>query len=247
MSGRLHTLRNLVATALVGAALAACSSSTTNGSGTAPTPSSPSTGRSTSVHGGGFLTDGAAPSGSTASAGSTSAPAASRTPLPVGTPLEFTGSNTGNTYRASVLASDDITDCSQHAYGQKMVSFLAAHPCRGAHRVVATIVLQGRAVVVSIISTSFVSKDPKDPFATSGQFAKLENADCGCGLSDLLRDPGVQGLPHRIPDNEAFLVLSQDSGVTILDAWYLEGQTKGQDFTLVELERDVFLSELASA
>ena len=151
-----------------------------------------------------------------------------------------------HSYAVTVWDSDDITDCSTHAYGAPMIRFLGAHPCRGAHRVLATVPVNGRSVALSLISTSFPGT-AADPYATTAAFIKLEQADDTGSINDLLREGGTLPGADAIPSTEAFSVLSQDAGVTVFDAWYLDGTTVDQDPTLVTLERDLYLTPLQSA
>jgi len=76
----------------------------------------------------------------------------------------------------------------------------------------------------------------------------LENAPGTGSINDLLRDgasmPGASG---EIPPHEAFQVYSQDTGVTVFDAWFVHGSTPDQDPRLVSLEEDLFLSRLTTA
>ena len=127
-----------------------------------------------------------------------------------------------------------------------MIRFLGAHPCAGAHRVLATLPLHGRTVAVSAISTSF-PPTPSDPYATVSQFVRLEQADGTGAIDDLLREGGTLPGATEIPSTEAFSVLSQDSGVTVFDAWYLGSRTTDQDRSLVKLEQNLFLTPLTTA
>ena len=169
----------------------------------------------------------------------------SRTPVPRKR-LQITGGSPQRTYDVTVWDSDDIADCSTHAYGATMIRFLGAHPCRGAHRVLATVPLNGRTVALSLISTSFPGT-PTDPYATTIAFGKLEQADGTGAMNDLLREGGTLPGAQNIPPTEAFTVLSQDAGVTVFDAWYLTGTTVDQDPALVTLERNLYLTPLQGA
>jgi hypothetical protein len=160
--------------------------------------------------------------------------------------LRVTGGTPPQAYDVTVWDSDDIADCSTHAYGATMIRFLGAHPCRGAHRVLATVPLNGRTVALSLISTSFPGT-PTDPYATTAAFIKLEQADGTGAMNDLLREGGTLPGAQNIPSTEAFTVLSQDAGVTVFDAWYLGGRTADQDPALVALERNLYLSPLQDA
>ncbi|WP_375497582.1 hypothetical protein [uncultured Jatrophihabitans sp.] len=160
--------------------------------------------------------------------------------------LTVTGSTTTVRYNVTVWDSDDIADCSTHAYGTAMIRFLGAHPCRSAHRVLATLPLNGRTVALSAITTSFPGT-PADPYGTTEMFIKLEQADGTGAVNDLLREGGTLPGANAIPSDEAFSVVSQDAGVTVFDAWYLTGRTMDQAPALVKLEQDLFLTPFTSA
>lgn len=214
--------------------LAGCTS-TTVGSGSTGSGARTSTTGSSTVH-----------SGSAEPAGGSGTSAA---PSPTAVPrkrLRVTGGSPPQAYDITVWDSDDIADCSTHAYGATMIRFLGGHPCRGAHRVLATLAMNGRTVALSLISTSFVGT-PDDPYATTAAFIKLEQADGTGAVNDLLREGGTLPGAQNIPSTEAFAVLSQDTGVTVFDAWYLTGTTADQDPALVTLERNLYLTPLQNA
>ena len=233
------------AAVLAAAVLAACGSSAVSGTGSRQGASG---GTDTGSHGGGFGSATNAPATTAApSFPGSSAPASTSAPTQHGRALVFQGTNTGNTYAATVWDSDNAADCAAHAYGAKMIAFLNAHPCRGLHRVLATLVLQGRTVAVSIISTGFAGT-AQDPYGVTAQFKKLEEANGTGSINDLLREGGaLPGVSGGIPSNEAFTVLVQDNGAQVFDAWYVDGPTKDQDPALVSLEEDLFLSQLSGA
>lgn len=162
---------------------------------------------------------------------------------PSGQPTTVTV-DSGATYNATIWAEDDISDCAAHAYGGPMIAFLRKHPCRGAHRVLATINLHGKLVALSVISTGFAGT-ANDPYVNAGKFEQLEQANHTGSINDLLREGhSIPGIATQIPPQEAFEVLGQDSGVQIFDAWYATGTTRDQDPTLVHLEQSLFLSQL---
>jgi hypothetical protein len=177
---------------------------------------------------------------------STTAPAAPSSPVAPTGGEATTIATADGTLPATIWAKDDITDCAAHAYGAPMIAFLQRHPCRGAHRVLATIDLHGREVVVSAISTGFAGT-ARDPYVNAGRFEQLENADNTGSINDLLREGHtIPGIASRIPAHEAFSVLGQDSGVSIFDAWYASGSTADQDPTLLQLEESLFLGPLTN-
>lgn len=164
-----------------------------------------------------------------------------------GRTIVFRGTTTQQQYRATVWASDTIHNCAQHAYGAPMIAFLRKHPCGPTHRVLATVYTSAGPVDVSAISTSFAGHGA-NIYRPTEQFVNLENASGTGSINDLLREgasmPGASG---QIPPHEAFKVYSQDTGVTVFDAWYGHGSTPDQDPALVSLEEDLFLSRLTAA
>lgn len=128
-----------------------------------------------------------------------------------------------------------------------MIAFLHQHQCGPTHRVLATVSTAGGPVDVSVISTSFAGQGA-NVYRPTQQFVNLEQANGTGSINDLLREgasmPGGSG---QVPAHEAFEVYSQDTGVTIFDAWYENGPTRDQDPRLVRLEQDLFLSRLTAA
>lgn len=166
---------------------------------------------------------------------------------PIGRRITFRGTTTQREYRATVWASDTIRNCAAHAYGSRMIAFLRKHPCGPTHRVLATVYAGGTPVDVSVISTSFAGHGP-DVYQPTEQFVNLENASGTGSINDLLREgAGMPGASGQVPFREAFEVYSQDTGVTIFDAWYERGPTRDQDPRLVHLEQDWFLSRLTTS
>jgi len=81
-----------------------------------------------------------------------------------------------------------------------------------------------------------------DPYKYAAEFADLERASGTGSINDLLRDGyRLPSGPTAIPASEAFNVLSQDDGVTIYDAWYLQGSTPNQDPALMTMTQDIYL------
>ncbi|WP_375486715.1 hypothetical protein [uncultured Jatrophihabitans sp.] len=160
--------------------------------------------------------------------------------------LTIVGASSHRSYAVTVWDHDTIANCATHAYGATMIKFLEAHPCRGAHRVLGTVLLGGRTVAVSAITTSFRGTGA-DPYGATTRFIKLEQADGTGSVNDLLREGGSLPGTDEIPPTEAFVVLSQDTGVTVFDAWYVGAQTPDQDPPLVTLERNLYLTRFTSA
>jgi hypothetical protein len=70
----------------------------------------------------------------------------------------------------------------------------------------------------------------------------LEEADGTGSINDLLREGyRLPSGPGAVPAAEAFNVLGQDNGVTVWDAWYLDGATRTNDSALVQMTKDIFL------
>lgn len=203
------------------------------------------------------------PSGSTGSSSTPAPPVGpdtpatpSTTPIPAANPTEIilgkqgtvTG-NSGQNYPVVVWARDRITNCAQHAYGTAMIAFLQAHPCRNAHRLLATVSVNGRKVAISVITVLFASGTAADPYGlhASTQFEALEKASGTGAVNDLLREgKRIPGVAPSIPSTEAFTVTAQDAGSAIFDAWWVTGATRDQDAALVAAENDLFLTQMTS-
>ncbi|TAM91677.1 MAG: hypothetical protein EPN43_03850 [Jatrophihabitans sp.] len=148
----------------------------------------------------------------------------------------------GRTYQVRVWAEDRIGDCAAHSYGQ-VVQYFREHPCRGASRRLITLDAGGRAVGMSVITVGCASgPEPDHVYDYAAQFAALERADGTGGINDLLREGAHMPGPSAIPANEAFEVQSQDVGVFVFDAWYLQGPTASQDPALIALEQSLVLT-----
>lgn len=147
----------------------------------------------------------------------------------------------GTAYTVKIWA--DVTDdtCFDHAHGNAIVTFLTEHPCTGLRRYLGTTTVQGRPVGFALSSTGFHGP-AGDPYKWAGQFVKLENADGTGSIDDLLSDGyRLPAGPGKIPAGEAFDVVGQDEGVTVWDAWYLDGPTPDNDPPLMKMTRDLFL------
>ncbi len=163
-----------------------------------------------------------------------------------GHPVNVTGIVTGHDYSGVVWAHDLITDCAANAYGSVMIAFLRTHPCRLAARRLTTFVLGDRQVALSIISAE-IPGSAADAFDNAAKFIKLELQDGTGGMNDLLRDGHrIPAGPSAIPASEAFLVLGQDQSATIFDAWYLDGSTAPDAPELLNMENDLFLTDVCT-
>jgi hypothetical protein len=218
-------------------ALVAGCSSTTNGAGQVasrpPTPPSSEPGFPST------------PPPETTTAPSTSAPSAPTgtsqpaPPQPLRT-VSVTGAD-GKTYVIKIWADVKNRTCFDHAYGGPIVKFLTRHPCTGLERYLATTTVNGRSVGLAESATGFPGT-AKDPYRWASRFATLEKANGTGSLNDLLREGyRLPSGPTSIPRSEAFNVISQDQGVTVWDAWYLDGPTPTNDPALIRMTQDAFL------
>ena len=228
-----------VASAGLGAvlvALVACSAGTTGGAGTAGARTSPASDPSASSR---------APQSSSPVSRSASAPSSPRTasidPAP-DTPLRTVTVHAGSrSYVIKIWAQVTDPTCAAHAYGQPVITFLTEHPCHGLTRLLATTTVSGREVGIAQSATG-IPGTASDPYKYAAQFAALERSSGTGSINDLLREGyRLPSGPAAIPANEAFNVLSQDAGVTIYDAWYLQGPTPDQDPALMTMTQDIYL------
>jgi hypothetical protein len=152
------------------------------------------------------------------------------------------------TYRMTLWASDRIHGCSTHASGQ-VAAYFRAHPCRSAERFTWTMPFHGRTVV---LEDEAVDVQP-GPFSSTStahleyewaiKLIQLENAPGTGSINDLISEGArVPGAGGSVPGNEAFKVCTEDNGVTVFDAWYLDGSTVSQDPHLLALEQSLFLT-----
>lgn len=215
--------------------LAACASTTSGTPRGKPvsTPSSPSprhTPRSTPV----------APPTTAASSTST-APSSSTHPVPA-QPLrtKFVTASDGSTYSISVWAEKESEDCAAHAYGQ-VAQFLATHPCSGIQQVLATTVINGRAVGFEQNSVGFTGGVDAS-YRAAGQFSTLISQNGTGNMNDLLREGyRLPAGPDHVPSPDAFKALGQDAGVVVVDAWFLSGSTPENAPRLIKMAEDIFL------
>ena len=145
------------------------------------------------------------------------------------------------TYQIKVWVEVQNATCADHAYGMPVIQYLTAHPCHGLNRLLATTVVNGKAVGFAQSSLGFVGNAP-DVYQTAGKFAALERKDGTGSVNDLLREGyRLPSGPSSVPSSEAFDVESQDSGVTIVDAFYLSAKTPNNDPALIQMVQDIYL------
>jgi len=144
-------------------------------------------------------------------------------------------------YDIKIWADVQSTDCANHAHGKPVVDYLTAHPCRGLERLLATTSVNGKPVGFAQSSLGFVGSAPA-VYTIAGNFAALERKDGTGSINDLFREGyRLPSDPSKLPSPDAFDVQSQDSGVTIVDAFYLDRKTPNNDPALVQLARDIYL------
>ena len=234
----------LVLALLASAALVGACSSSDNGTGQANTgiPTVPST---IPVSTGPTLT--ITPSAVTSTPAASTSPKSSPSVIVKAAPTTpvreatVTSADGTRTYDITIWWQVNSDDCADHAYGNPVIQYLTAHPCHGLTRLLATTTVNGKAVGFAQSSLGFVGNAP-DVYQTAGNFAALEKKDNTGSVDDLLRD-GYR-LPHgpsKLPSPDAFDVESQDSGVTIVDAFYLSGPTPNNDKALVQMAQDMYL------
>ena len=161
------------------------------------------------------------------------------------TTITITGGVNGSYTGVTIYAHDHITDCAAHAYGQSMVSYLTAHPCSGAYRVLVTINLSGRLAVLAATTVAFPpGPGDRDGYQASSGSETIERAANNSGVTDLLFEGHRIPVASAIPTDEAFTVTGQDNYAWVMDAWWATGNTQDQDSTLVAMENGIFLSNL---
>jgi hypothetical protein len=152
-----------------------------------------------------------------------------------------TAANGTTVYDIKIWAEVTSPTCANHAYGAPVVQYLTANPCAGMTRLLATTVVGGRPVGFAQTSLGFIGTDPT-VYETAEKFASIEDSNNTGSIEDLLHDGyRLPDGPSKIPASEAFTVESQDAGVTIVDAFYLDGPTPNQAPALIQMAKDIFL------
>lgn len=144
-------------------------------------------------------------------------------------------------YDVKVWVEVQSSTCADHAYGMPIIQYLTAHPCQGLDRILATTVVNGKDVGFAQSSVGFVGNAP-DVYQVAGKFASLERANGTGSVNDLFRDGyRLPNGPASLPSPDAFNVQSQDSAVTIVDAFYLGTSTPNNDPALIQMAQDIYL------
>jgi len=122
-------------------------------------------------------------------------------------------------------APPDGQSCAQHAWGTPVLNFLKTHDCALSGRRLVTTTLDGHRVAISLQTADVPSPgNAADPYQAAGQFTTLLKGSNTGSINDMLQDGyRFAGGPSKIPANELFWIASQDNGVFIFDAWYLDG------------------------
>ena len=192
-----------------------------------------------------------APAGSASTPATTpsSSPSTSATPAVTVKPapstpvrqVSVTSADGKRSYDIAIWWQVNTADCAGHSYGTPVIQYLTANPCHGMTRLLATTTVGGKAVGFAQTSLSFIGNAPQ-VYQTAGSFAALEEKDGTGSVNDLLREGyRLPSGPASLPSPDAFDVESQDSGVTIVDAFYLSGPTPNNAAPLVQLARDIYL------
>jgi hypothetical protein len=145
----------------------------------------------------------------------------------------------GTRYPIKVWAQRQVSDCAAHAYGRPVISFLQRHPCDQLRQVLATTTVVGRVVGFAQRAIVFAGS-PDRGEATARQFEDVVSRAGTGNLNDLLREGLRMPGTRRVPFPNAFSALQQDAGVTVVEAWYIDGPTPNNDPALVKMARDIF-------
>jgi hypothetical protein len=145
------------------------------------------------------------------------------------------------TYDIKIWVQVQTRTCANHAHGVPIVQYLTAHPCAGLTRLLATTEVGGRPVGFAQSSLGFIGNAPT-VYQTAGNFASLERANNTGSIDDLFVDGyRLPSGPSKLPSPDAFEVQAQDSGVTVVDAFYLDGATPNNAPALIKMAQDIYL------
>jgi hypothetical protein len=151
----------------------------------------------------------------------------------------------GVVYKIAIWQQVSDKTCVDHAYGQPVIAFLAAHPCyNGLTRMLGTLTFSGKTAgfAQSNLTIQTPGTQGADPYRNAANFKKLVLANNTGSITDLLREGyRLPSGPTAVPANEAFTAFGQDSGIELWDAWYLDGPTNSNDPALIKAAMDIFL------
>jgi hypothetical protein len=143
-------------------------------------------------------------------------------------------------YVVKVWAEAQVHDCGAHAYGA-VVAYLRRHPCTGMGQLLATTTVNGRPVGLASRTISF-SGTGDGAYRTADAFRSLVTKSGTGNLNDLLREGyRLPSGPTSVPFPNAFDAQSHNAGVTVVEAWYLDGHTPDNDPPLIHMAQDLFL------
>lgn len=146
----------------------------------------------------------------------------------------------GAGYVVKVWAQTEVRNCAAHAYGA-VVGFLHRHPCFGLKSLLATTTVDGRPVGFAQREIGFRG-GMNESYRAAGRFRDLVTRSGTGNLNDLMREGyRLPSGPTSVPFPNAFSALGQDNGVTVVEAWYLDGPTPDNDPPLVRMAQDIFL------
>ena len=229
---------SVLALIAAGALASGCSSNSQGqgqsgaGDSTVPTPTPTSTAPTTTP---------VAPSTASTKAPSSASAIAKPAPSSPVREVHVTSTDGKRSYDVKVWWQVDSEQCADHAYGTPVVQYLTAHPCQSMVRLLATTTVAGKAVGFASSSLGFIGNAPQ-VYKIAGNFAALEARDGTGSVNDLLREGyRLPSGPSALPSPDAFDVESQDSGVTIVDAFFLTGPTPNNDPALVQMAKDLYL------
>lgn len=105
----------------------------------------------------------------------------------------------------------------------------------------ATTTVNGKAVGFAQRSIGFRGGMNRS-YRAAGEFRNLVTRSGTGNLDDLMREGyRLPSGPSTVPFPNAFSALGQDNSVTVVEAWYLHGQTPDNDPPLVRMAEDIFL------
>jgi hypothetical protein len=210
-----------------------------NGTGTAPTRPSSVTGSPDFPSGSG--SGAPSPSDTDVSTSPDTGAATSSAPTPKPLRTATATAPDGTTYLVSIWAERSDPTCADHAHGKPVIAYLTAHKCGRLHRLLATTTMDGRAVGLAISDLGFLGTDPA-VYKTAGAFVTLVKKNGTGNIDDLMRSGSrLPAGPSSVPSPDVTTAQSQDDGVEIVDAWYLDGPTASSDPKVIAMAQALFL------